>query len=99
MTKEEYLNNLETLSKMHSHSIERLAKKYALSNNDISVGDVITDQLGSIRVKEVSTSTSFTRDLPECIYRGEKCTKKGKPTRGDSNRWLWQSNISGVNKQ
>jgi hypothetical protein len=54
----------------HKKAQLELALQYALQFNKVSVGDTITDYLGSIVVEEISFS-SIDR-CPEPLYRGRR---------------------------
>jgi hypothetical protein len=52
MTKEEYKSKKDKINKEHNEKLLFLAKQYAFINNPYKVGDIITDHIGSIKIKK-----------------------------------------------
>jgi hypothetical protein len=89
----EYYNELEKLRNDYNVSVDNIKIKYALSNNTIKVGDIITDHVGSIKVSEINVATPFGSKLPCCLYNGVEYTIKGEPKKNGGVRDVWQCNL------
>jgi hypothetical protein len=92
MNIDEYKEKLAVIDKEHEARQFELAKEYALSNNSISAGDVITDHIGSIKVSSIALYMSH-RSRPMCSYYGVQTTKKGKEYKSGAKRKVYQSNL------
>jgi hypothetical protein len=93
MTKEEYDKKLESIAKRYNTEINQLKKEYALTNNTVKLGDVITDHMGSIKVDNISITMTFSNKYPICLYSGIEILKSGKPSKRGSIRNVYQSNL------
>jgi len=93
MNREEYSIKRNILKTEYDKKVRELNKEYALSNNKISIGDIITDHIGSIKVEAICITTPFGRDNPCCLYSGTEYTKSGKPFKNGSKRKVYQFNL------
>lgn len=97
MTEKEYRNMLTEYDAQCLFNKRNLAKQFALSNNTVVIGDIITDHIGSIVVSKISVSIgSLTMygSMPQCVYDGIELLKSGKENAKGKTRSVWQSNIS-----
>jgi len=86
VTKEEYTEKLTGLHEKHRQENLKLDRDYALANNTVQVGDIITDHIGSIRVEQIKFTVGLSfRDFPCCVYFGIVLTKSGKPNKREKN--------------
>lgn len=97
MNKTEYLREIEKINKKAEREIEQIHIKYALANNTIKIGDLITDRNNTIKVEKINAIIPFLRNLPECIYYGRKYTKKGLPTKKEGFDKIYQYNVKIIN--
>lgn len=54
--------------------IRAIQHQYAIENNPINIGDIITDHIGSIRVETIRVC--HNTKYPTCVYNGFVVTKK-----------------------
>lgn len=78
MTKEEYLSAKAKLNKEFEERHKDLDMEFALSNNDVEVGDIVADKNNAIRVENISVFRSVYQ-LPYVYFIGTRLTKKLKP--------------------
>lgn len=90
MTLNEYEKELKKLNEKHDNELKELAIKFALSNNNVSIGDIVTDHIGSIKVDIIRFHLAET---PSCVYCGIQHTKTGKPFKNKERRRVYQTNL------
>ena len=90
MTLEEYYKKRTYLQNKHKKELKELAKKYALSNNPVQIGDMFTDHIGTIKVEKIGIYNLCPQ--PSCIYYGPCYTKYGKPFKSGEKRDAFQVN-------
>jgi hypothetical protein len=94
MTQEEYKSKVNEINNDHQEKLRLLAKEYAYSNNPYSIGDIVTDPVGSIKIEQIKYQKgSIWSSFPSCIYFGIELTKKGEPNKRGNKRSVFQSNI------
>lgn len=94
MTLEEYKAEKKELERTHQKELSRLARQYAYSNNPFEKGDLVEDHMGTIAVEDISyRPSSYTRDVPYCVYYGTCITKAGKPFKSGQKREVHQVNL------
>lgn len=98
MTLEEYKQRLSVLKQEAEKARLVLAKEYALSNNKVKIGDIITDHIGSIIVKKIFIEHALLTG-PSCFYEGIELLKTGLPNKKNKLRAVWQSNIKNISPQ
>lgn len=91
-TKETYLQELKSLQAKHDAEISELQKSVALENNPYKVGDIVTDHIGSLEIKEIRVYRSYG-ELPTCIYYGVELKKDGTKKAKQENRPVYQINL------
>lgn len=79
MTKEEYLSAKNQLFKEFERKQRELDIKYALSNNDIEIGDIVSDNINTIKVEKIHVDTPWRGNMPRAYYEGIRLTKQLKP--------------------
>lgn len=79
MTKEEYLSAKAKLNKEFEERLKDLDKEFALSNNDVEVGDIVSDRSHTIRVERILIDTPWRGSMPRAYFEGTKLTKKLEP--------------------
>jgi hypothetical protein len=93
MTEQEFKDKQHALHKKYMKDKAALETEYALSNNTVKVGDVFTDNLGSIKVEKIKVWPGGFSKLPSCVYEGLVLKKDGTPTkRNVLRRNAWQVN-------
>lgn len=93
MTKEQYDNDLKVLFSEYERAKIELAKKFALENNSIKEGDIVTDHVGSIKVEKIQVTLGSFDDPPSCVYFGIELKKDLTPTKKATKRDVYQSNL------
>lgn len=91
MTIEEYRQKRKELRERHWREEKELAKEYALANNPYSIGDLVTDHIGSIKIEKIQISEDISG--PCCVYYGLELKKDGTPTKRGEKRHVYQTNI------
>lgn len=79
MTQEEYEKSIFELNKKFKKEKYELEKKFALSNNDVKIGDIVSDGNNIISVSMICIDFSYPNTIPYVYYKGIKLTKKLKP--------------------
>ena len=98
MTYAEYLEALETEKYRHYREVKRIQREYALSNNTIVKGDILTDHYKTIKVEKITVAVGLSGN-PECIYSGQRLTKQLIPFKSKEVGVVHQSNIKKVMQQ
>lgn len=94
MERDVYIENLKELEAEFTRKRKKLDYEFAMGRNPYTVGDIVTDHLGSIRTTRIRVMRGNVHELPQCVYEGEVLTKKMEPVkRGKKTRTVWQSNI------
>ena len=99
MNKDEYLKEKAALEEEFCNRKKELDKDFALSNNPVKIGDIITDHYKTIRVEKfIFGYCGYTSNLPCMYYRGTRLNKKGEPAKrdADDNR-VMQTDITKIN--
>lgn len=91
MTKEEYDKEIERIESERRREIKDLELRYALENNSVDYGDIVTDSGSGVSVLVQNiivrpTSTGY----PCCVYGGKRMTKKLTPFKNDKKAWVYQ---------
>ena len=97
MTKEEYAEKCIALNKEYDEKKRELNFQYAEENNNVNVGDYITDHRFTIRVTGYRVYYEYITKLPSLIYTGIKCKKNGEPMKNPSEEDIYQSNLKYIN--
>ena len=87
---EELNQRLENLRKRQFNEVVKLKREYALSNNTVKIGDIISDHMVTIVVESID---DYLSDIPQCVYTGIRLTKQGVPTKKIEVRQIYQQNI------
>lgn len=98
MSKEEYDLKVRLLEKELKDKKLELAKEYALANNPIKVGDIITDHYHTIKVERIGTAIVIGSPYPACVYSGVQLKKDGTPRVNQDDTRMYQDNIKQVVK-
>lgn len=96
MNEQEYKEKLEEIERNARIAKFDLDNKYAQSNNPHKIGDIITDQNGTIKIESIGQAFAFMSKLPESLYYGTCCTKKGVPLKRGGTNDIYQSNIIAI---
>ena len=98
MNKEEFLKAEKVLKEEFEAKKKQLAREFAYSNNDVKIGDIITDHYKTIRVLKFLWCYDFVSRMPCMFYRGTRLNKKGEPVKreADDNR-ISQTDIREIN--
>lgn len=79
MTQQEYEERLFELNKKFKQDKYDLAKEFALSNNSVKIGDIVSDGNNIISVSKLCIDFGYPNPIPYVYYKGIKLTKKLKP--------------------
>ena len=93
MTLDEYKDKTQAMQKRHTIELKRLAVEYVHTNNSVSIGDLVRDHIGTIKVRVVLVSGL---QHPECVYRGVQYTTRGIAFKAGKERDVYQSNLLGT---
>ena len=97
MNKDDYLKKNSNLIKEHKEKLLVLARQYALSNNPVSVGDIVTDHYHVIRVENIGIIVNSYNNLPMCCYYGILQKKSGGDFKNKERGTVTQSNLKKIN--
>lgn len=94
MDKTEFKKQKQILKDICDKGFRELKEKYALANNNVKIGDIISDGTISIKVEKIQVvQSSFGNEYPECRYSGKKVKKDGSFFKDGSNDSIYQSNM------
>lgn len=94
MNKEEFKKQKQILMDIWDKGFRELKEKYALANNNVKIGDIISDGTISIKVEKIQVvQSSFSNEYPECRYSGKKVKKDGSFFKNYSSDSIYQSNV------
>ena len=77
MTADEYKQKLLDIKAEYIKKRNSLEEEFALSNNTVEIGDIVSDGSSTIRVEKFGFIR--TTSLPSIYYIGVRLTKKLKP--------------------
>lgn len=76
MTKEDYKKRADELYREYRQKQRELDKEYALSNNEVKVGDIVSDNSQTIKVEGIIIDSSYYGCTPTIHFEGIRLTKK-----------------------
>ena len=91
MTKPEFEQIIKNLSEEFNLKKKQAIEDFCIANNPYKIGDVFTDQIGSIIIEKIQYAYSLT-ETPCCVYFGTELKKDGTPKKNNTKRNAWQSN-------
>lgn len=94
MTAEEYNQTIKDIEKTAEEAKKKVVIHYALSNNSVKEGDIVTDHKCTIRVDKVSVSRGRSYELPQCVYDGVILKKDGSDNVKGKRDTVYQSNMT-----
>lgn len=77
MAEEEYKQRAEELYREYRQKQIELDKEYALSNNEVKVGDIVSDSCTTIKVEIIKVEAYG--GIPHVYFEGPRLTKKLEP--------------------
>ncbi len=90
MTKEDYNAEIRNFEKEFEEKKKEVNRRYALSNNDYSVGDIFTDHIGNIKIESIGIYHAYP--YPSCFYDGDNLLKSGGISKKEPKRRGYQQN-------
>lgn len=100
MTKEEYDRKISEydrkMADLHTEFVkakEAIDLEFARSNSSVTVGDIVCDHIGKIRVEKITANLAYMKKYPELGFWGRELRKDGKPKKSGKKRWTYQSNL------
>jgi len=94
MNFDEYREKLESFEVELENKKQKLAIEYALTNNPVKVGDIVTDHCHTIKVEKIQIH--FLKK-PQCVYLGSELNKTGSIKKNPNNNTLFQCNLESIN--
>lgn len=91
MSELEYDNAVNEAEAIFLKRKKELAKQYAIANNKVEIGEIISDHIGSILVDKILFSE--TKPYPSCVYLGVVLNKNGTKSKRGERRNVYQSNL------
>ena len=88
----EYKTKLEILKEEYEAKQNTLFIEFAMSNNNVKEGDIFTDRIGRIKVKEIRVKFVGLNNIPSCAYYGLEVKNDGTPKKREIFRWAYQIN-------
>jgi len=84
MNLDEYKAEIKRLTELPNTYNEQMAlgRKFALDNNKVNVGDIVSSSYAHLKVEKIIVNLSS--NVPFCIYSGIRYTKKGTPYKDGS---------------
>jgi hypothetical protein len=95
MTEKSLKEALRKIDKKSLKEKEKIIKKYCDRNNNYNIGDVFTDNLGSIIIEKINYYFSYLRGIDEepcCLFAGTNLNKDGSVNVNEPYRITYQSN-------
>lgn len=92
MTLQQYRDKVFTLEKELEAKLFALRREYAFSTTPYTVGDIVTDHIGSIIVERMSTVVG-RNGVPQVLFNGPEFTKNGVIRKDGRKRTIWQENL------
>lgn len=97
MNYSDYIKKKRELENDFKLNLQKLQKEFAISNDDINIGDIISVPNQSLIVEKKTVTLSYD-GTPIMNYHGTLCTQSGKPRKMYFNQSNFlQSNIRKVN--
>lgn len=93
MNQEEYISKLKTLHETFEEQKKAIYREYALSNNNVQIGDIVITKFIIIYVETIQIHISSFNNLPECVYSGTQLTKKLLPRAINKQNIVYQRDI------
>lgn len=85
-----YSDEIDKINQETADKIRLLKRKYALDNNPIRIGDLITDVFSTIKVEKIFV---YLRDPPCCVYRGPQLNKNKTVKKNGKTADIYQTNL------
>ena len=92
MSTQEYDRQIGLLEEEFERRKKELMKEFSFSNNPHKIGDIITDNIGSIKIEKIKWGKLIYK-YPCCVYYGVELKKDLTPTKKQNNTQIWQSNL------
>ena len=98
MDKTEFEKQKQVLKDTYEKGLVKLRNEFALSNNSVKIGDIISASSCTIKVEKILVAKqSYFSDLPECRYKGKKIKKDGKFFKDNSDDIIYQGELKKIN--
>jgi len=91
MTENEYLKKVKEIRRVAWFDIVELMRDYAVENNQIKLGDIISNHAMTIKVEKVRLYRNELK--PSLIYSGIRLTKAKKPFKSGEKASIYQMNL------
>lgn len=91
MTDQELKNKIQILTDQYEKDVKSVKRDYIDSNNPKKIDDIVTDHIGSIKIENIAYD--FYSTPPRAVYYGVELKKDLTPTKRETKRKVWQSNL------
>ena len=91
MNKDELKSALKEAANEYELKKSEIYGMYAFSNNPYKIGDIISDNVGTIKIEKIKFNVSFGES--ECVYIGTQYNKNGEVSKKQDHNTIYQSNI------
>jgi hypothetical protein len=91
MNIEDFKMGITQINNVADFKKKALAREYALANNPVKIGDVVSDSSTTIKVEEIRVLIDWSK--PSCFYIGAELKKDGTPKKGAVKNSVYQCNI------
>ena len=93
-----YLKKIDTLAREHFKQLTELKREFAWDNNDVLLGDIISNGKISIIVEKFCADPVPPK-LPRMLYYGTECNQNGTPKTPNKINNIPQDEIVKINKK
>jgi len=93
----EYKERVKHMEAMHKKELQAFASEYAMSNNIVKDGDIVSNGKMTVLVDRISLGYFFGEHTPQCIYTGPELTKKGTPYKNGQREAIYQLRLKTIN--
>lgn len=93
MTSDELKARIRNIEYENRNKIKAAYTEYAMANNSVKIGDIITDHQYSLKVDSIRVTKSLMSDQSECIYQGYRLKKNGEMFKSREYTEIYQSNM------
>jgi len=93
MEYEELKSRIENLKDIFDTRVRSLEYDFAMANNPHSVGDIIKDHIGIIKIERITHGKVFSSDILCAIYYGSELRNDLQPKKNGAKRIVWQTNL------
>lgn len=98
MDYKEYSEKRHEILERNKLELQELTSLYALSNNEVEVGDIVIDRCQTLLVDKIQTTLMTRTNKPSCVYSGVVLRKDLRPREDGKRSQVYQINLREVKK-